>query len=188
MTATNFYFYLRNKCSVRIIRPSQNSVKGLHGKTSKFSEGVSWKATCTVSMSGNNRHVITWNSSMIWTTSFANFMKHFYKHFHLSLLRHHKVCNWDVTILFMGFPDSSVGKESACIAGDPSSIPGMQRSTGEGIGYPLQYSWASLVAQLGKNAPAMLETWVQSLGWEDPLENGKATHSGILAWRIPWTV
>jgi len=59
-----------------------------------------------------------------------------------------------------GFPDSSVGKESTCNAGDPGSIPGLGRSTGEGKGYPLQYSWASLVAQLGKNLPAMQETWV----------------------------
>ena len=88
----------------------------------------------------------------------------------------------------MGFPGSSAGKESACNAGDPGSIPGLGRSTGEGIGYPLQYSWASLVAQLSKNPPAMLETWVRSLGWEDPLEKGKATYSSILAWRIPWTV
>ena len=86
------------------------------------------------------------------------------------------------------FPDSSVGKESACNAGDPSSIPGLGRSTREGIGYPLQYSWASLVAQLVNNLPAMWETWVRSLGWEDPLEKGKATHSSILAWRMPWTV
>ena len=57
-----------------------------------------------------------------------------------------------------------------------------------GIGYPLQCSWASLVAQLVKNLPAMWETWVQSLGWENSLEKGKATHSVILAWRIPWTV
>ena len=88
----------------------------------------------------------------------------------------------------MGFPDSSVGKESACSAGDPSSIPGLGRSAGEGIGYPLQYSWASLVAQLVKNLPLMWETWVGSLGWEDPLEKGKAPHSSILAWKIPWTV
>ena len=88
----------------------------------------------------------------------------------------------------MGFPDSSVGKESARNAGDPSLIPGSGRSTGEGISYPLQYSWASLVAQLVKNPPAMQNIWVQSLGWEDPLEKGKATHSSILAWRIPWTV
>ena len=80
-----------------------------------------------------------------------------------------------------GFPDSSVGKESACNAEDPSSIPGSGRSAAEGIGYPLQYSWASLVAQLVKNPPAMQETWVRSLGWEDPLEKGKAIHSSILA-------
>ena len=88
----------------------------------------------------------------------------------------------------MGFPDSSVGKESACSAGDPSSIPGLGRSAGEGIGYPLQYSWASLVAQLVKNLPLMWETWVGSLGWGDPLEKGKAPRSGILAWKIPRTV
>ena len=88
----------------------------------------------------------------------------------------------------MGFPHSSVGKESACNAGDPSSISGSGRSTGEWIGYPLQYSWASLVAQLLRNVPAMKETWAQSLGWEDRLEKGKATHSSILAWRVPWTV
>ena len=61
------------------------------------------------------------------------------------------------------------------------------RSPGEGIGYSLQYSWASLVAQTVKSPPAMPETWVQSLGWEDPLEEGMATHSSVLAWRIPWT-
>ena len=69
--------------------------------------------------------------------------------------------------------DSSVGKESVCNTGDPGSIPGSGRSAGEGIGCPLQYSWASLVAQLVKNFPAMWEIWVQSLGWEDPLEKGK---------------
>ena len=67
-------------------------------------------------------------------------------------------------------------------------IPGSGRSAGEGIGYPLQYSWAPLVAQLVKNPSTMQETWVQSLGWEDPLEKGKATHTSIPAWRIPWTV
>ena len=86
-----------------------------------------------------------------------------------------------------GFPGGSDGKESACNARDPSLIPGLGRSPEEGVGYPLQYSWASLVAQLVKNPPAMRETWVQSLGWEDPLAKGKATHSSILAWRIPWT-
>ena len=88
---------------------------------------------------------------------------------------------------YQGFPDISVGKESTCNAGDPGSIPGSGRLAGEGIGYPLQYSWASLVAQL-VNPPATLETWVQSLGWEGPLEKGKATHSSILPWRIPWRV
>ena len=88
----------------------------------------------------------------------------------------------------MGFPDSSVGKESACNAGNPGSIPGPGRSAGEGIDYSLQYSWASLVAQLVKPLPAMRESWVQSLSWEDPLEKGKVSHSCILAWRIPWTV
>ena len=67
-------------------------------------------------------------------------------------------------------------------------IPGPGRSTGEWLGYPLQSSCPSLVAQLVKSLPAMRETWVQSLGWEDPLEKGKATHSKILAWRIPCTV
>ena len=84
------------------------------------------------------------------------------------------ISNW-------GFPDSSTGTESACNAGEPGSIPGSGRSPGEGIGCPLQYSWASLVAQLVKNPPAMQETWVQSLGWEDPLQKGKATNFSILA-------
>ena len=91
-------------------------------------------------------------------------------------------------VLFKGFHDSSFGKESTCNAGDPGSTPGLGRSTGEGIGCPLQYSWASLVAQLVKNLPATRETWVQSLGWEDPLEKGKVTYSSILAWRILWTI
>ena len=78
-----------------------------------------------------------------------------------------------------GFPHSSVSKESANNAGDPGLIPGSGRSPGEGMGYPLQDSWASLVAQLVKHLPAMQRTWVQSLGWEDPLEKGKATHSSI---------
>ena len=87
-----------------------------------------------------------------------------------------------------GFPHSSVGKESASNAGYPDSIPGLGRSAGEGKGYLLRYSQASLIAQLGKNPPAMWETWVQSLGWDNPLEKGKATYSNILGWRIPWTV
>ena len=84
----------------------------------------------------------------------------------------------------MGFPHSSVGKESPCGAGDPSSIPGSGRSAGERIGYSLLCSWTSLVAQLVKNPPVMWETWVRPLGWEGPLQKGKATHSSVLAWRI----
>ena len=88
-------------------------------------------------------------------------------------------------IVILGFPGSSAGKESACNAGDPGLIPGSGRFPGEGIGYPRQYSWASLVAQKVKNLPAMWETLVRSLVWEDPLEKGMATHASILAWRIP---
>ena len=87
-----------------------------------------------------------------------------------------------------GLPHSSFGKESACNAGDPGSIPGSGRSVGEGIDYPFQYSWVSLVAQLVKNLPALREIWVRSLGWEDPLEKGNVTQSSILAWRIPWII
>ena len=85
------------------------------------------------------------------------------------------------------FPDSSDCKESAYNVGDPGSIPGLGRSPGEWIGYQLQYSWVFLVAQMVKNLPAMWETWVQALCWEDPLEKEMATHSNILAWKIPWT-
>ena len=84
-----------------------------------------------------------------------------------------------------GFPGGSVNKETTCNAGNLGLIPVLGRSLGEGIGYPLQYSWASLVTQMVKNLPAMWETWVRSLGWEDPLDEGMATHSSILAWRIP---
>ena len=82
----------------------------------------------------------------------------------------------------MDFSGSSAGKESACNAGNLSSIPGSGRSIGEGIGYPLQYSWASLMAQAVKNPPTKLKT----LGWEDHLEEGMATHSRILE-NSPWT-
>ena len=85
----------------------------------------------------------------------------------------------------MGFPGSSDGKAPAYNAGGLGSIPGSGRSAGERIGYPLQYSWASLATQLVKNPPAMREAWVLSLGREDPLEKGKATGSSILAWRFP---
>ena len=67
-------------------------------------------------------------------------------------------------------------------------IPGSERSAGEGIGYPFQHSWASLVAQLVNNLPATWETWLQSLDWEDSGEKGNATYSSILPWRVPWAV
>ena len=66
-------------------------------------------------------------------------------------------------------------------------IPGLGRSPGEGIGYPLQYSWASLVAQTLKNLSAIEGTWVRSLSWKDPLEEGMAALPSIPTWRIPWT-
>ena len=87
-----------------------------------------------------------------------------------------------------GFPGRSVGKESTCNVADPGSISGSGRFAGEGVDYPLQYSCISLVIQLVKNLPAMWETWVGSLGWEDPLEKGTATYSSILARRILRTV
>ena len=95
-------------------------------------------------------------------------------------------CRWDLADYLSGFPHSSIGKESTCHAGDPSLIPGSGRSAGEEIGYPLQYSWASLVAQLVNSPSAKRDTWVWSLGWEDPLEKRKATHSSILTWRTQW--
>ena len=83
-----------------------------------------------------------------------------------------EVPEWNEAVV-SGFPDSSVGEESACNAGDPGSIPGLGRSAGEGRGYRPQYSWASLVAQQAKNLPAVQETWLRSLGWEDPPGEGK---------------
>ena len=97
----------------------------------------------------------------------------------------HLKCLWDLRVFLDDARgcDNLAGK-AACNAGDPGSIPGSGRSPGEGIGYPLQCSWASLVAQLVKNPPAVQETLVRSLGWEDPLEEGTATHSSILTSRV----
>ena len=88
----------------------------------------------------------------------------------------------------IAFIVNSLNRQNDSNAGAPGLMPGSGRSTGEGIGYPLQYFWSSLVAQLVKNPPAMWDTWVRSLGWEDPLEKGMASHSSILAWRSPWTI
>ena len=95
--------------------------------------------------------------------------------------------NKDAINIHMDFPGSTAGKEFTCNVGDPSLIPEPGKSHGEGTGYPLQYSWAPLVAQTVKNLPAMWETWIRSLGQEDPLEKEMATLSSILAWKIPWT-
>ena len=105
------------------------------------------------------------------------------------------ICHWiqDITIYLIlsrasnsvSFPGSSAGKESTCNAQEPISIPGWGRSPEEGIGYPLYYSWASLVAQTVKNSPALRETWIWFLGWEDSLEKDVATQSSIIAQRTP---
>ena len=92
------------------------------------------------------------------------------------------ICDLSLTSLI-----AQLVKNPPAMRGDPVLILGSRRSPGEGIGYPLQYSWVSLVAQLVKNLPAMQETWIRSLGWEDPLKKEMATHSSIHAWRIPWT-
>ena len=105
----------------------------------------------TVSLSKYKDHIIilTWSS---WGTNTMMYVK--------------SLC---VNSL-KGFPDNSAGKQSAWYAGDTSLIPRSGRCPGEGRSYPLQYSWASLVAQLIKNPPAIWETWIWSLNWEDPLE------------------
>ena len=81
----------------------------------------------------------------------------------------------------MGFPGSSAGKESTCNAGDPGLIPGLGRSAGEGTGYPLQYSWAFLVAQIVKNLPAMRDTCIRLLGWKEAWRRARLPHSSVLA-------
>ena len=90
------------------------------------------------------------------------------------------------------FPDNSVGKESACNAGDHGLIPGFGRSAGEWIGYPLQYSGVNYkvfpCGSAGKESTCSAGDLGLILGLEDPLEKGKATHLSILAQRIPWTV
>ena len=87
----------------------------------------------------------------------------------------------------MGFPGSSASKESSCSAGDSGLIPESGSSPGEGISSPLQYSWASVVAQMVKNPPELQKTWVQSLGWEDPLEEGWQPTPVFLPRESPWT-
>ena len=91
------------------------------------------------------------------------------------------MCNLQIKLCNSYVCHISVGKESTCKAENPGLIPGLGSSPGYGIGYPLQCSWASLVAQLVKNPPVMWETWVQSLGWDGTMEMGMAAYSSILA-------
>ena len=107
--------------------------------------------------------------SVIW------FEKYFFSICHLSFEIVYDVCEASLVDQLVKNPPAM------------QETPGLRSSPGEGLSYPLQYSWASLVAQMVKNPPTMQETWVQSLGWGDPLEERMATHSNILAWRIPWT-
>ena len=87
----------------------------------------------------------------------------------------------------MGFLITQLVKNPPVVQKTPVRFLGREDSPGEGIGYPLQYSWVFLVTQVVKNLPAMQETWVQSLDWEESLEKGTATHSSILAWICsPW--
>ena len=88
---------------------------------------------------------------------------------------------------FWGFLVDQLVKNLPAMQETPGSVPESGSSPGEGIGYPLWHSWAFLVAQTVKNLATTRETWVRSLGWEDPLEEGMATHSSIITWRIPWT-
>ena len=93
-------------------------------------------------------------------------------------------------MLYLGFSGSSAGEESACSVGDSTSIPGTGRSPGEGIGYPYQYSWTSLVAQtsqVAKNAPAVREMWVRSLGWENHWSRAWQPTPVFLPAESPWT-
>ena len=109
------------------------------------------------------------------------FWCHVFLHFHTV----HQVLKARILKLFL-IPFSA-GKEFTCDTGDLSLIFGLGRSPGGEIGYPLQYSWSSLVTQTVKNLSAVQETWVPSLGWEDLLKKKMATHSCILAWKVPWT-
>ena len=127
------------------------------------------------SLSYSDKSLVTQGMCFLKNLSFK-YLKYLVTLFFMSNLKNFLKI-WQI----LGFSNSSVCKESACNAGDPSSIHESGKSTGERRGYSIQYSWASLVTQLVKNLPAMQKTWVQSLGWENPLEKGKATHSSIQA-------
>ena len=140
---------------------------------------VTWNTFWTTLLQQNTDHILYIYIHILTHISIYPYThKPSFLHVHTHQYAMPMPCIW-------GFPGSSTDKESTCNVGDPASIPGLGRSPGERIGYPLQYSWAFLVIQMVKNLPAVQKTWVRSLGWEDPLEDGMATHSSILAWRIP---
>ena len=134
------------------------------------------------------RNSCSWN---VYTHLYTidNTHTHLYTYTHTHILIHKLI---HVYTHHLGFPGSSAVEESACNAGESGSVSGSWRLAGEGIGYPLQYSWASLLAQTVKNLPAMWETWVwetwvPSLGWEDPLEEGMQPTQVFLSGESPWT-
>ena len=141
-----------------------------------FSRGSSWPRDCTWVSHNVGRHfyLLSYQGSQLYIQ--LNYKKFIWEWNSLTPVFPYLAC--------VSFPGSSVGKESACIAGDPSLTPG------EGIGYPLQYSWASLVAQLVKNPPAIGQTWVGSLGWEDLIPWRRERLPIPVSWpgEFPWTI
>ena len=161
-----------------------------HLKTSYCSFSLTW----TLQNNFHSPHRPTLSQVYLLSSFCLCFLNHHhsYNHYLASLLQFIAIFSGYFSLVSyhdpnqaQGFPGSSAGKEPTCNARDPGLIPGSGKSSGEGISCPLQYSWASLVAHMVKNLPVMQETWVQPLGWEDPPEEGMATHSSILAWRIP---
>ena len=150
------------------------------------------KCLCTFPEKKKKKQLLSW-VEFIYPMRIFNIMNYFHHITYFLLVSSYSFIYCLTLWKYWGFPGNSAGKESTCNAGDPSLIPQSGRSAGEGIGYLLQYSWASLVTHMVKNPPAKQETQFCSLGWEDPLEKGTATHSSILRelsvfWRIPWTV
>ena len=144
----------------------------------------------------NQKYVWNWCLKiLLFLQQNLKMLSYYFNNRHTSYSDQHEISEWLLEISWnqvcvrlsnFSFSGSSAGKESTCNAGNLSSFPGSGNSTGEGIDYVLQCSWVSFVAQLVKNLPVIRDSWIWSLGWEDPLEMGKATHSSILAWRIPW--
>ena len=148
---------------------------------------LKWCSVCSLIWVTSQSKARSWGQ-LIWNIYIKLYICKIYishTHTHTHTHTHIYIYIYISNIWWGDFPDSSVGKESAYNEGDPGLIPASSRSTGEGTGYGLQYSWASPVVHLVRNPPAMWETWVWFLGWEDSLGKGKATHSSISVWRIP---